>query len=115
MPPAGIEQFLLPAVAHAHAEIGAIAYAGLDLRSQMMDIDDDVAHAGAVQPADLVDDERLAGDGQHRFRHPLGERLQPLAAAGCEDHRFQRLAAKVRFARGTTSAASHAASGLVSA
>ena len=70
-----------------------------DLGAEVMQIDDHVTDSGAVQPAQLVRDQRLAADRDERLRDPLGQRPQAFSATRRQDHRLHARALS-RGARG---------------
>src|SRR5262245_52308955 len=53
-------------------------------------VDDDVAHAEVDERGEVILDQPVAADLEQRLRQLLRQRAHALAAAGREDHRFQR-------------------------
>ena len=59
-----------------------------DLVGQIMHIDDGLADAGVAELVEHMIEQRAAGHGHQRLRHPVGQRAHAHAEAGGEDHGF---------------------------
>jgi hypothetical protein len=63
---------------------------GLEVRfqrvGQIVDVDDDLRHAGGTEPVEHMIDQRLSRHLDQRFRPSRGERTHPLAQPGRHDH-----------------------------
>ena len=111
---AGLEQFGLPAVVDADAEVRPVAEPILDGCAEVVQVDDHVADAGAVQPANLMHDQRLAAHRDEWLGDALRQRPQPLAASGREDHGAHGKSSSRLAAQGTRSLPIHVANSRVS-
>ena len=88
---AGAERLgALLAVADREAERRAVSERFADALALPGEVDHDVAHAEFVQRREVILDQPVAADFEHRLRQLLGQRAHALAAPGSEDHRFQR-------------------------
>src|SRR5688572_4263748 len=79
---------VFPRPGNAHAVARAVADVREHLLGEVRDVDHRLAAAGGGQAAEVPVDERLAAGLHQRLRRALGERPQPLAASGGEDHRL---------------------------
>ena len=87
----GAERRLLGGVAHAHAELGAVAEVVADVVGEERDRHHDVVEAVLrEQPHDVLH-HRHVGDRHHRLRLVARERPQPRAFAAGQDHRLHAL------------------------
>ena len=85
---AGVEDGIFRRVGDRHAVARCRRRARRGSASpQMVQVDDDLADAGGAQQCERIGDQRLAGDLEQRLRHAIGQRTQPGAEAGGEDHR----------------------------
>ncbi len=75
-PARGPEHRLLPRVADAGPEVGAVANRGGNRRRLMMQVQDEVGQSVRHQPADCPPCQRLAVHRHGRFRPQVGERPQ---------------------------------------
>ena len=78
---------LLPRVAHARAEVRAVADAAASVFGTMMQVQHEIVDALRDEPRDDAADQRLAGDRNRRLGANVGERTQPGAEAGRQDER----------------------------
>ena len=79
---------LLPRVGDTQAERGAVAGEALDLRAEPADHDRHLLDPGRRELAQQRRDDRAPVDRQDRLRPALGQRPEPQAFAGREDHRL---------------------------
>ena len=82
----GLQPLALARILHAQVKARAVADALHDAFAEMRNVDHRLAEAGACQALEVPGDERLAAGLDQRFRHRVGERPQPLAAARGEEH-----------------------------
>ena len=84
----GAERRLLGRVAHAHAELGAVAEVGADVVGHERDRHDDVVEAVPREQLHDVLHHRHVGDRHHRLGLVARERAQTRALAAGQDHRL---------------------------
>ena len=87
------ERRLFPVVVDADPEGGAVAEVGLKHLRPPAGEDEDVLETMSAGQFDLVGDDRLAGNLEHRLRQHICERAHSRAlAAGQDDHLHARFA-----------------------
>jgi hypothetical protein len=90
--PAGRAERLgaLVAVADRDAVRGPVAERLAQARAVPGEVDDHVAHAEPGERCEVIVDQPVTADLEHRLRQLLGQRPHALAAARGQDHRLQR-------------------------
>ena len=83
-------QHLIALVGNDDARTAAMRHVVDDLIGQVMHIDDRVADACIRELVEHVIQQRLAGHGNHGFRHPVRQRPHAQAEARGENHGFGR-------------------------
>jgi hypothetical protein len=86
--PAGAQDLGLVNIEDAKPEAPAAAERRPDRLGQVVQVHDDVAHAGAREPLEREGEERTVQHRQHRLRAQQRQRPHPQAQARGEDHRL---------------------------